>query len=133
MLPDNSDRKRPVPHTNHAPADPRPETPDPAPDVVPQPKPVPAHDPKPDTPPGDPEHPDKPVAMNAADPATPQAEIEPGEQARTDNDVKARDAFGKPRTKTEWSREAITTHTTRPTLDGPDDDVAQEHARKLKQ
>lgn len=67
------------------------------------------------------------------EPARPEADREPGEQARTDNTVAAKDAFGAPRKDAAWSREAITTQTVKPALDGSDDTVRKEQAKNVKQ
>lgn len=65
-------------------------------------------------------------------PANPVAEREPGEMARTDNTVKARDAFGAPRMETGWTPEAIASKTRRPSFEGAEDAVVKEHSGKLK-
>ncbi|MEQ9259854.1 MAG: hypothetical protein RIG84_12250 [Roseovarius sp.] len=65
------------------------------------------------------------------EPPTPLSEREPGESAKTGNPVKARDAFGRPRNETEWSREAIATTREKPALD-KDGNVVAEQSRKFR-
>ncbi|MEQ8896641.1 MAG: hypothetical protein RID23_06080 [Roseovarius sp.] len=65
------------------------------------------------------------------DPATPVSEREQGETANTSNSVKAKDAFGKPRNETQWTRESISAHNAKPALD-TDGKVAKEQARKFR-
>lgn len=67
------------------------------------------------------------------EPPKPEAERQPGEKARTDNTVEAKDPFGAPRKDQTWSREAITTETVRPSFGGSDDEVTKEQAKKAKQ
>lgn len=65
------------------------------------------------------------------DPATPLSERKQGESAKTGNPVKARDAFGKPRAETGWSREAISTTRGKPALD-KDGKIVSEQSRKFR-
>ncbi|MEQ8292189.1 MAG: hypothetical protein RIA08_08285 [Roseovarius sp.] len=65
------------------------------------------------------------------DPATPVPEREQGETANTSNAVKAKDAFGKPRNETQWTRESISAHNAKPSLE-TDGKTAKEQARKFR-
>lgn len=65
------------------------------------------------------------------DPATPVPEREQGETAKAGNSVKAKDAFGKPRNETQWTREAISAHNAKPALE-TDGKTAREQARKFR-
>ncbi|MEO1140287.1 MAG: hypothetical protein AAFW87_12615 [Pseudomonadota bacterium] len=67
------------------------------------------------------------------DPAKPVAEREPGETARPDNGVKAKDSFGAPRPDKEWTREAMATQTAKPSLSGSRDRVVKEQVKDLKE
>ncbi|UXX83536.1 hypothetical protein [Roseovarius pelagicus] len=71
--------------------------------------------------------------MTDAEPANPVAERKPGEQAKTNNSVEAKDAFGAPRPDTEWTREAMESQMLTPGFNGSDDQVKKERAKDLKE
>ncbi|MEB8386051.1 hypothetical protein OO012_02325 [Rhodobacteraceae bacterium KMM 6894] len=105
MLPDNRDRQKPIPPSNHALAGTSPGKAVPGQDVTPDP--IPAEDPIPDTPPGDPKDPGKPIKAGDQDAPNP-----PGDA--------------------EWTRSAMETHRTRPSFDGPVDPLRKAQADNLK-
>jgi len=78
------------------------------------------------------EKPTKPASRKKPEPATPLAERTPGETAKPNNEVKAKDVFGAPKPDPEWTPEAIRTQTRKPSLEGTDDEVKKEQRKAQK-